>query len=100
MLLQTLQLLLAHELGHYYDKELTKTVDGLSRILPAFEKNRAQIEDTLASLAVKRLGGEATGTQISAEIADIARKIIDESKVLSAARLGGVANPKISGAVR
>lgn len=87
---------LAHELGHYFDKDLTKTVDGLSRILPAFQKNRAQIEDALTSLAVQRLGGEATGKQISSEIADIARKLIDESKVLSAARLGGTANPKIS----
>lgn len=87
---------LAHEMGHYFDKALTKTVNGLSRILPDFTKNRAQIEDALTSLAVTRLGGEATGKQISAEIKSIASALINESGVLSATRRGGVANPKIS----
>lgn len=87
---------LAHELGHYFDKELTKTVSGLSRILPDFTKNRAQIEDALTSMAVTRLGGEATGVQISAEIKNIAEALIKESGALSATRRGGIANSKIS----
>jgi hypothetical protein len=82
---------LAHELGHYFDKDLTKTVSGLSRLLPDFEKNREVIEDTLGAIAVRKLGGEATGKQISAEIKSITNAIIKESESLSATRLGGVA---------
>lgn len=87
---------LAHELGHYFDKDLTKTVSGLSRILPQFEKNREVIEDALTSLAVERLGGEATGKQISSEISAIAKSLLSESEALSAVRRGGVANTKVS----
>lgn len=87
---------LAHELGHYFDKDLTKTVDGLARILPDFKKNQAAIEDAITSLAVTRLGGEATSKQITAEIKSIASSLIKESETLSAARRGGVANEKIS----
>lgn len=87
---------LAHELGHYFDSDLTKTVNGLSRILPDFKANREVIEDTLASLAVKRLGGEATGDQISKEIKNIANALISESNAMSATRRGGVANANIS----
>lgn len=82
---------LAHELGHYFDKSLTESTDGLARLLPQFEKYRVEIEDTLGSLAVQRLGGEATGKQISAEVRSIANSIVKEAEALSALRRSGTA---------
>lgn len=82
---------LAHELGHYFDKSLTESTDGLARLLPQFEKYRVEIEDTLGSLAVQRLGGEATGKQISAEVRSIAQSIAKEAEALSALRRSGTA---------
>jgi len=82
---------LAHELGHYFDKQLTKTTSGLSRLLPVFEANRENVEDVLGSLAVRRLGGEATGKQISAEVGNISKTLVKEIESLSAVRREGVA---------
>lgn len=87
---------LAHELGHYFDKDLTKTVSGLSRLLPEFQKNREAVEDVLSALAVSRLGGEATAKQISSEIKSIVKAITGESASLSAVRRGGAAAKNIS----
>lgn len=85
---------LAHELGHFYDKELTKSTSGLARLLPDFTKNRDAIEDALASYSVARLGGTATSDAISADIKGVADALVAESRALSAAR--GAGNSKLS----
>ena len=82
---------MAHELGHYFDKKLTQTTLGLSNVLPNFKKNQEAIEDVLGSLAVQRLGGKATGKQISSEISTISKSIIKEAEALSKARGKGAA---------
>lgn len=79
---------LAHELGHFFDKSLSKSVSGLSRLMPEFEANRGAIEDILTSFAVSRLGGKATSKQITAEIKKIVSGITKETEALSAARKG------------
>jgi len=79
---------LAHELGHYFDTKLTQTTNKLSAMLPAFEKNREAIEDTLASFAVQRLGGNATSEQVSKEIAGIVQSLQREIDTLSSVRRG------------
>lgn len=82
---------LAHELGHYFDNELTASVDKkLSTLLPDFEKNRPLIEDTLSSLAVERLGGKATYERISTEVNKIASELKREIDTLSSNRRGAL----------
>lgn len=87
---------LAHELGHYFDKQLTQSTAGLSRLLPNFSNNREAIEDALGSYAVSRLGGNASAKQISTQVRAISDGLITESKVLSSLRQGGSAQTKIS----
>lgn len=79
---------LAHELGHYFDTQLTKTTEKLSSLLPAFEKNRAKIEDMLGSIAVERLGGNGTAEQISKEISTMVKQLEREIDTLSSTRRG------------
>lgn len=79
---------LAHELGHYFDTKLTASTEKLSSMIPAFEKNRGAIEDTLGSFATERLGGNATAEQISKEIATTVQAINREVDVLSSIRRG------------
>lgn len=80
---------LAHEMGHYFDGNLTKSVDRkLSSLLPDYENNRPMIEDTLGSLAVERLGGQASSEAISREISSMASAIRKETDALSHVRRG------------
>jgi hypothetical protein len=79
---------LAHELGHYFDTNLTKTTEKLSSLITNFSKNREKIEDMLGSIAVERLGGNATNDQISKEIASMVKNIEVEIDTLSSLRRG------------
>ncbi len=86
---------LGHELGHFFDSKLTKSVDKkLSTLLPSFDKNRSEIEDTLGSFAIKNLGGNATSEQISKEIERIVSNLKIEIDTLSSLRRGSLINSR------
>lgn len=87
---------IAHELGHYFDKNLTKTTQGLSRILKNYDANQEAIEDALGSFSVSRLGGNATSDAISSDIKKVTNSLISETSTLSALRQGGKAQIKSS----
>lgn len=80
---------LAHELGHYFDTSLTNSTKGLAKILPDYAKNQQAIEDVLGTMAVKRLGGNATAEEITAEIKNISEGIQKETHTLSSIRAAG-----------
>jgi hypothetical protein len=82
---------IAHELGHYFDTSLTGETAKLSALIPKAASDPAVLQDALVSSAVKALGGDATGAQISAKIAEMATSMQQEIDALSAARRGGVA---------
>lgn len=79
---------LAHELGHYFDTKLTQTTEKLSTLISGFDKNRQKIEDMLGSIAVERLGGNATSEQISKEISNMVPELQKEIDTLSSLRRG------------
>ena len=70
---------LAHELGHYIDRQLGAALSlRLSDVLPDYVTNRDQINQMLADYALDRLGGDATYPEINAEIVKIAENIRSE----------------------
>lgn len=72
---------LAHELGHYVDRQLGAGLSiRLSEVLPDYHTNREQINQMLADYALDRLGGNAKHTEVNAEILKIAENIRDEIK--------------------
>jgi len=83
---------LAHELGHFFDTSLTKTSAGLSRLLPAFERNPEAVQDLLGSFSVARLGGQASSKQVSADIKAVVNNLMKETEALSTARRGAAAS--------
>ena len=82
---------IAHELGHYFDTSLTGETAKLSALIPKAATDPSVLQDALASSAVKELGGNATGAEISAKISQMATSMQQEIDALSAARRGGVA---------
>lgn len=77
---------LAHELGHYVDRQLGAGLSvRLSDVIPEYSQNRDQINQMLADYALDRLGGNATYPEINAEIIKIADNIRQEISVTRAA---------------
>jgi len=79
---------LSHELGHFFDKKLSQSIDGLSRAMAG--KDRGLLEDMLSTFAVARLGAEATSKQISKEIEAVVTRLGKEVKTLAKERKGTV----------
>lgn len=86
---------LAHEFGHYFDRKTSAVVgEKFSEFLPQYSRYKQQVNASLTSYAVEKLGGNADSKAIAKFVDEFVAKITPQIDEL--AKLAGEVRSKIS----
>lgn len=70
---------LAHELGHFFDRDLTDNAQKkLSEIIPNYKANKSEIDSIFTGYVVSKNGGKASSKTINSEVTKLVEKFAKE----------------------